>query len=113
MNIIPQHLVDHHFTTVPLSKTNICLWWIDKTFLESKGVIRVVLVILQDTEMYLDFHVFNILDSLILVKLLLAPIASVNKSKAQMCLLLGKEELDISYRRALNTKIEAKLGLTP
>lgn len=60
VNIIPQQLVDHHLTVVSLSKTNIYLWWIDGMFLESKGVLQVAPITLQDIKMYIGFLVFNI-----------------------------------------------------
>jgi len=83
----------------------------DGTFLKSRGVLRVVPVTLQDTEMYLDFHVFDIPNNvppLTLVGLPLASLASVDKGSGQLRLQLGKEELKISYARALNTRTEAK-----
>ena len=111
VNIIPQQIVEQHFSTIPLSKANIRLRWMDGTFLKSRGVLRVVPVTLQDTEMYLDFHVFDIPNNvppLTLVGLPLASLASVDKGSGQLRLQLGKEELKISYARALNTRTEAK-----
>ena len=61
--------------------------------------------------MYLDFHVFDIPDSvppLTLVGLPLASLASVDKGSGQLCLQLRKEELKTGYARALNTRTEAK-----
>ena len=87
VNIISQHIVEKHFSTIPLSKSNIHLQLMDGTFLESKGVLRVVPVTLQDTEMYLDFHVFDIPDSvppLMLVGLPLASLANVDKCSGQL-----------------------------
>jgi len=87
VNIIPQHIVEQHFSIVPLSKASIHLQWMDGTFLESKGVLRVVPVTLQDTKMYLDFHVFDIPDSvppLTLVSLPLASLANVDKCSGQL-----------------------------
>jgi len=42
VNIIPQQIVEQHFSTIPLSKANIRLRWMDGTFLKSRGVLRVV-----------------------------------------------------------------------
>ena len=106
VNIIPKHVMDIYFPTQPLSKSNIQLRWGD-SYVESEGVLRVIPVMLRDTKLYLDFHVFDIPRSSTPFILVGIPIASMLKSRVargQMQLQFGKETLDISMRRSLNTR---------
>ena len=111
VNIIPKHVVDTHFPTLPRSKSDIRLKWNKNESLENHGVIRVIPVTLRDKRMFLDFHVFDIPEEPMPLILVGIPIASLIKTTAtpgQLQLQFGKEVFEVGMSRALNNKTEAK-----
>ena len=103
-------MFEQHFSSIPLSKSRKYLFWKGE-ILDSYGILRVVPRTLRDTEIYLDFHIFDIIDEipLILVGQPITSLISPERRGRFLSLRLGKEEeVSVDLTRVLNTRVEPK-----
>ena len=116
VNIIPKYVMDKEFPVEPLSKLAVRLKWADGRYLKCYGVLRVIPTTLRDTQVFLDFHVFDIPEGstpLIAVGIPIAALTSLDIYRGKLQLQLGSEEINVNIDRSLNAKTEAKPGVDP
>jgi len=107
VNIIPKYVMDNHFPVEPLSKSAIRLKWTDGRYLKCKGVLRVVPTTLRDTQVFLDFHVFDIPEGstpLIAVGIPIVALTSSDIYRGRLQLQLGNEDINVNIDRYLMPK---------
>ncbi|KAJ1255274.1 hypothetical protein BS78_K270100 [Paspalum vaginatum] len=109
-------MMDRHYPTQPLSRSAIRLQWVDGRYLKCDGVLWVIQTTLRDTQVFLDFHVFDIPEGstpLIVVRIPIAALTNSDIYRGRLQLQLGNEQIDVNIDRTLNAKIEAKPEIDP
>ena len=84
--------------------------------LKCEGVLRVIPTTLGDTQVFLDFHVFDIPKGsppLIVVGIPIATLTSSDIYKGRLQLQFHNEEINVNIDRSLNAKTEAKPEIDP
>jgi len=92
------------------------LQWTKGSYLRCEGVLRVIQTTLRDTQVFLDFHVFDIPEGsppLIVVGIPIAALTSSDIYRGGLQLQLGNEEINVNIDRSLNAKTEAKPEIDP
>ena len=78
--------------------------------MEGKGILRVVPLKIGTNKVFLDFHIFNILEGeeFVLIGQLVEPLVNTNRDQATLEFKVGKERISDSLVRSCNTIAETR-----
>ena len=113
--MISRTLADHILPKQPLTFSRKHLKWIDGYIVESQSILRVVPLMMGNNRVYLDFHIFDILEGVefILVGRPIEPLVNPNRDRATLEVKVGREIIPVSLVHSCNTITEARLEQDP
>ena len=115
MNVMSKTMANHIASEAPLTLSRKHLKWIDGQIVESQGILRVVPVKMSTNKVFLDFHVFDILEGeeYVLIRRPIEPLVMPIGDRAMLEVKVGKEKILVSLVRSCNTIAEARQEQDP
>ena len=103
-------LADHMSLEQPLTFSHKHLKWIDGQIVESKGIHRVIPIMMGSNKVILDFYIFVIPEGeeFILIGRPIEPLVNPNRDRGILEVKVGKEKIPVSLVRSCNTIAEAR-----
>jgi hypothetical protein len=99
----------------PLTFSRKHLKWIDGQIVESKGIHRVIPIMMGSNKVILDFYIFDIPEGeeFILIGRPIEPLVNPNRDRGILEVKVGKETIPVSLVHSCNTFAEARLKQDP
>ena len=103
-------LADHISHEQPLTFSRKHLKWIDGQIVESKGIHRVIPVMMGSNKVFLDFHIFDIPEGeeFVLIGRPIEPLVNPNRDREILEVKIGKETIPVSLVHSCNTIVEVR-----
>ena len=110
VNVMSKTLANHIAPEEPLTFSCKHLKWIDGQIVESQGILRVVPMKMSTNKVFLDFHVFDILEGeeFVLIGRPVEPLVNPKGDRVTLEVKVGKEKIPVSLVCSCNTIAEAR-----
>ena len=109
VNVMSKTMADL-ISSEPLTFSRKHLKWIDGQIVESKGILHAMSLKMGRNKVFLDFHIFDVLEGeeFVLIGQLIESLVNPNGDQATLEVKIGKEKIPVSLIRSCNTIAEAK-----